>query len=53
MVVFVVVVVDVVAATADVVTQSFGFVYRVTAGAHEDSLCLMCPTEKAPVVLFA
>jgi hypothetical protein len=36
-----------------VVTQSFGFVYCVIAGADEDLLLLMCPTEQAPVVLFA
>jgi len=48
---FVVVVVVVVAAAA--VTQSFGFVYCVIAGADEDLLRLMCPTKQAPIVLFA
>ena len=49
----VVVVVVVVAAAAALVTQSFGFVYCVIAGADEDLLRLMCPTKQAPIVLFA
>jgi hypothetical protein len=35
-----------------VVTQSFGFVYCVIAGADEDLLRLVCPTKQALIVLF-